>query len=118
VSTAFPSDNERAGFDTGPSYTGHEVLDENSQHVGKVTDVIYDDPAAVAGSAEPTWLVVDPGLLRAPHYVPVAGSYRAEDGAIVVPWNKEWIKSATKASGDHVLTAAEREELEQHYAAV
>jgi hypothetical protein len=114
LSTAFPSDNERQGFDTGPAFTGHEVLDENSQHVGKVTDVIYDDPASEP-TVEPTWLVVDPGLLRAPHYVPVAGSYRTEDGAIVVPWNKEWIKTAVKASGDHILTAEEREELQQHY---
>lgn len=102
------------GYDGGPTYTGHEVLDEHNQHVGKVTDVIYDEPAAEG--VEPTWLVVDPGLLRAAHYVPVAGSYRTQDGAIVVPWDKDWIKSATKAGGDHILTEDDREELQQHYA--
>ena len=97
-----------------PALTDHEVVDEHLLHVGKVTDVIYDDPTTQS-TVDPTWLVVDPGVMRAPHYVPVAGSYRTEDGAIVVPWNKDWIKSATKATGDHVLTAEERDELTQHY---
>ena len=53
MSTAFPSEHENegsavGGFDSGPTYTGHEVLDEHNEHVGKVTDVIYDDPVRVA----------------------------------------------------------------------
>jgi hypothetical protein len=106
-----PTFNTDSGFPE-PTYTGHEVLDEHSNHVGKVVDVIYEGDS---GLSAPTWLIVDPGVLRAPHYVPVAGSYRTEDGAIVVPWDKDWIKSAVKASGDHVLTDADRAELETHY---
>lgn len=105
-------DFDAAAADT--TYAGHEVLDENNQRVGKVTDVIYDERSPDPSS--PTWMVVDPGLLRGSHYVPVDGSYRTVEGAIVVPWNKEWIKSATKADGAHILTDEQREELIAHYA--
>ena len=98
-----------------PTFSGHDVLDDQNQYVGKVTDVIYDEnPTDIATT--PTWLVVDPGLLRTAHYVPAAGAYRTAEGAIVVPWDKEWIKSAIKAHRDHVLTEDERDELRTHYA--
>ncbi len=60
--------------------------------------------------------MVDPGVLRTAHYVPAAGAYRTAEGAIVVPWDKEWIKSATKADRDHILTDEQRDELRTHYA--
>jgi sporulation protein YlmC with PRC-barrel domain len=105
------------------AYTGHQVVDEHGEHIGHITDVIYDDPTAeVIGDPlvppTPTWLVVDPGLLRAAHYVPVAGSYRSVNGDIVVPWDKEWIKSAPKARGDHLLSKLDIQDLELHYATV
>lgn len=113
---------------TNPSssttYTGHDVIDEQGTHIGRVVDVIYDevvaevdpvtDPLGGAGR-EPTWLVVDPGVLRSAHYLPAAGTYRTQDGAIVTPWDKEWVKSATKAGGDHILTQEQRDELRSHY---
>ena len=40
---------------------------------------------------------------------------RMEDRT-VVPWDKEWIKSATKATRDHILTEEQRDELRTHYA--
>ncbi len=118
--SSFPSaqdprnDSSAENIET-PTFSGHDVLDDQNQYVGKVTDVIYDEPAADP-VAEPTWLVVDPGLLRTAHYVPAAGSYRTAEGAIVVPWDKEWIKSATKAQRDHILTDEQRDELRTHYA--
>ncbi|HUF98077.1 MAG TPA: PRC-barrel domain-containing protein [Ilumatobacter sp.] len=121
--------NDMNPHDTGPndmasepiSYTGHEVIDERGERIGEITDVIYDDPTnEVIGdplmAPQPRWLVVDPGLLRAAHYVPVAGSYRAVDGAIVIPWDKDWIKSAPKARGDHLLSTVDLQDLAQHYA--
>jgi hypothetical protein len=99
------------------TYTGHHVLDERGEEVGRVVDVIYTDPATSDdGSMVPSWLVVDPGTLRAAHYVPIDGSYLTEDGQVVVPWDKRWIKSAPKANGDHLLSYGELVELEQHYA--
>ena len=119
----FNPNTERSTLHEGTVYTGHEVIDEQGNHVGRVTDVIYDDadvgqpPAGDGGIGRaPTWLVVDPGLLRAAHYLPVAGSYRTADGTIVTPWDKDWVKSATKASRDHILTRAQRDELLSHYA--
>jgi len=105
------------------AYTGHDVIDDRGERIGQITDVIYDDPTTdVIGdplvSPKPRWLVVDPGLLRAAHYVPVDGSYRSVDGDIVVPWDKEWIKSAPKARGDHLLSTLDLQDLALHYATV
>lgn len=104
------------------AYIDHDVIDETGERIGTVTDVLYEDPpvGAVGANepAQPTWLVVDPGLLRAAHYVPVAGSYRTERGDVVVPWNKEWIRSSLKAKGDHLLTDDDRSLLAQHYAVI
>jgi sporulation protein YlmC with PRC-barrel domain len=100
----------------GTVYTGHDVIDEQGNHVGRVTDVMYDDESTDSVAVrQPTWLVVDPGLLRAAHYMPVAGSYRTADGTIVTPWDKDWVKSAIKASNDHILTRDQRDELLAHY---
>jgi len=94
------------------SYTGHGVLDELGNPLGSVTDVVYD-----SHGSDPEYLVVDPGIFRAAHYVPVAGVYLTNDDRIVVPWDKHWVKSAPKAARDHVLTAIDRRTLEAHYAA-
>lgn len=112
--------NEPGGFS---AYTGHDVIDERGDRIGQITDVIYDDPTAdVIGdpliSPKPIWLVVDPGLLRAAHYVPVAGSSRSVNGDVVVPWDKEWVKSAPKARGDHLLSRLDLHDLAQHYSTV
>ncbi len=92
------------------SYTGHEVIGADGETVGKVTDVVYDDT-----SNRPTWLIVKPGLLRAEHYVPVEGSYTTEDGDVVLPFDKQWVKSAPTASGDHVMDSGLERELLAHY---
>lgn len=100
-----------------PTYTGQHVLDERGDDIGRVVDVIYTDPDLTDdGSMTPQWLVVDPGLLRAAHYVPIEGSHFNESGMVVVPWDKRWVKSAPKASGDHLLSNTVASELEQHYA--
>jgi hypothetical protein len=91
------------------SLTGHHVLDDHHQKVGTVSDVLYDE------RGEPRWAVVNPGLMRAEHYVPVEGSYMTNDGAVVIPYGKEQVKTAAKASRDHVLDAAVERELIEHY---
>ena len=47
-------------------YRGHDVVDPNHKLVGTINDVLYDT------HGEPTWAIVDVGLLRASHYVPVS----------------------------------------------
>lgn len=104
------------------AYIDHDVMDETGEIIGTVSDVLYEDPPRDAigddMAAKPTWLVVDPGFLRAAHYVPVAGSYRTDSGAVVVPWNKDWIRHGLKAKGDHLLTDEDRNLLQQHFAVI
>jgi hypothetical protein len=91
------------------SLTGHPVLDDHHQKVGIVSDVLYDE------RGEARWAVVNPGPLRAEHYVPVEGSYMTNDGSVVIPYGKEQIKTAAKASRDHVLDSSIERELIDHY---
>lgn len=98
-------------IDSNSDFTGHPVIDEQGERLGAVTDVVYD-----VGDRAPEYLVVDPGVLRKSHYVPVEGSYRSVDGDIVVPWAKSWFKLAPTASHTHVLTSEDRHVLEAHYA--
>lgn len=97
-------------FDHDPTYHGHEVVDNENHVVGNVTDVIYDDT-----TGEPLWLVVDRGLFRSERYVPIDGSYIADNGHVVIPFDLRWVKAAPKASSDHILTAPEESELDRHY---
>jgi hypothetical protein len=99
------------------TYTGRHVVSTDGNGIGTVTDVIYDDSRGLdpAGASRPAWLVVDPGPLRAAHYVPVAGSYGSQRGDIVVPWEKAWVKSSPKARGSHVLSSSDRHDLAVHY---
>jgi sporulation protein YlmC with PRC-barrel domain len=92
------------------TFAGHEVVDEHGEAIGKITDVIYD----VNQIDEPRWLIVDPGVFRAEHYVPAAGAYTTEGGRVVVPYDKRWVRSAPKA-GDHVMTDDVLAELGRHY---
>lgn len=91
-------------------FIGHEVLDEHGLHLGLVTDIV-DSPED--GHAE--FLVVDPGLLRPAHYVPIAGSYHTDRGRVVIPWDKHWVKTASRATGDHLPTGLDRQQLLRHY---
>jgi len=91
-------------------FIGHEVLDEHGLRLGTVTDVV-DSPQ----DGHPEFLVVDPGLIRPAHYVPVEGSYHTNEGQVVVPWDKHWVKTAPRASGDHKPSEHDRQELLRHY---
>ena len=102
---------------TTSTYVDHRVIDEHGDEIGTVTDALFvDQPAGDEAAATPTYLVVDPGMLRAAHYVPFAGAYRTEDDDIVVPWSGDWVKSAPKAGKEHVMTDETRSEIDEHYA--
>jgi sporulation protein YlmC with PRC-barrel domain len=91
-------------------FVGHEVLDERGLSLGTVTDIV-DSPH----DGHPEFLIVDPGPLRPAHYVPIARSYHTSDGKIVVPWDKHWVKTTPRVTGDHMPTGHDREELLRHY---
>lgn len=105
------SRHDRHADDHHATFTGRAVLDEHGMPLGTVTDVVYD-----ARGESPEYLVVDPGVLRAAHYVPVRGAYAAQDGEVIVPWDRHWFKLAPKADRDHVLGPVDRRTLEVHYA--
>ena len=92
------------------TYNGHDVIGPNGETIGKITDVIYED-----GASSPAWLVVKPGLLQAEHYAPVEGSYTTDDGRVVLPFDKKWVKEAPKATGNHVVDSHLEHELVDHY---
>ncbi|MCB1002211.1 MAG: PRC-barrel domain-containing protein [Acidimicrobiales bacterium] len=93
------------------TYTGHQVIDEHGEPVGTVSDVFYDDET----STEPTWLVVDPGVFRKERLVPIAGSYETDEGKIVVPFDRKWIKQAPVVDAHHYPDDAARQHAEQHF---
>lgn len=106
--------------DTGSphhDYVGRTVVDEHQHVVGTVVDVVYDNDAPGAGQAEeqPTWLVVDPGMFRAAHWMPATGTYRSSDDKLVTPWGRDVIKRSPKATDDHVVTPRLVHALERHY---
>ncbi|MCU1365719.1 MAG: hypothetical protein JWL72_1537 [Ilumatobacteraceae bacterium] len=86
------------------------VIDPTGHKVGTVSDVV-SDPTTL----EPRWLVVDTGLLRSSHYVPVIATERTSTGELSVPFDKGTVMAATKAHGSHVLTSQEEAELGDHY---
>jgi sporulation protein YlmC with PRC-barrel domain len=94
-----------------PMYAGKSVIDEHGEQLGSVDDVIFDQH-----EERPEYLLVNPGALHRSHYIPVDGTYESIDGVIVAPWDRHWFKLSPKASRDHVLTSADRSELEAHYA--
>lgn len=100
-----------------PEYVGHTVVDEHQHEVGTVVDAVYDNDASMAGSSDeqPMWLVVDPGKFRAAHWIPVTGTYHSASGSIVIPWDRELVKHAPKASGDHLVSDDLRRRLVRHY---
>ncbi|MGH9134420.1 MAG: PRC-barrel domain-containing protein [Ilumatobacteraceae bacterium] len=95
------------------SYLGLPVQDEHGEPVGSVSDVLYDE-----GTQQPQWLVINPGKLRAEHFVPTEGSYTTEEGNLVIAYSKQMVKEAPKATGDHVISHDVDNELRQYYASV
>ena len=89
-------------------YRGSDVVDPDQRLIGTIDDVVYDD------RGQPIWAVVELGLLRAAHYLPMAAGYLTENGKFVVPYDKSTVKSAPRARRDHVLDRSDEAELIQH----
>ena len=91
-------------------YADMDVIDRAGQKIGVISDVVSD-----AATFEPVWLVVDVGVLKTSHYMPVEAAHPNADGQLVVPFDKEVVKTATKPNRDHVITPDEVAELRAHY---
>jgi hypothetical protein len=90
-------------------YRGSDVVDPQQRLIGTIDDVVYDHDGT------PTWAIVELGLLRSSHYLPVAAGYLADNGTFVVPYDKRTVKAAPKARRDHVLDRDVESELIEHY---
>jgi ribosomal 30S subunit maturation factor RimM len=90
-------------------YRGHDVVDPDHRLIGTISDVLYDQQ----GDAE--WAVVDLGLLRSAHYLPVAAGYMSEAGEFVVPFDKAVVKGAAKADRRHFMDSSTENQLVLHY---
>ena len=66
-------------------------------------------------SGDPEWAVVDLGLLRSSHFLPIAAGYMSEAGEFVVPYDKRIVKSAPKAERSHLVDSATTQRLRRHY---
>lgn len=84
-------------------FRGHDVVDEAHRLIGTISDVVDDD------LGDPRWAVVDLGMLRASHDVPVAAGHTSQNGEFVVPFDEQVVKAAPKADRDrHVDEVTER----------
>ena len=88
---------------------GHRMVSDQGSVIGRVNDVLIDE-----GAADDRWAVVSTGLLRSEHFVPLTAAYLADDGDVIVPYDKNTIKRAPRAA-EHVLTPPVRKELAAYY---
>lgn len=91
-------------------YTNLDVIDRDGHKVGTVSDVVSD-----VATLDPIWLVVDVGVLKSSHYLPAALVQQNDEGQLMIPFDKETVKTATKPNKGHVLGAEEDRELREHY---
>lgn len=88
---------------------GQKLVGHDGNPIGKITDVI-SDPATL----EPEWLTVKTGMVGGEHLVPVKAIDPGAEG-IVVPFEKEQVKSAPAARDHTAPTGDERAEIYEHY---
>jgi len=91
-------------------YANMDVVDRVGHKIGVVSDVVSD-----AATLEPVWLVVDVGRMKSSHYLPAGVVHPTSDGHLVVPFDKEMVKTAAKPNKDHVLSPEDDTELRRHY---
>ena len=92
-------------------FSDRVVVDSTGEKLGKVSDVLFDDI-----EDNPSWLVVNPGLFKAEHYVPAEGAYLDDEDHVVIPYDSGTVLSSPKATSDHVVSTAARAVLRDHYA--
>jgi len=91
--------------------SGHSVIDNHGERVGRVADVLFDE-----GSATPRWVLVDMGrVLHRQTAVPLQEAYRSAEGDLIVAYDKDEVKHAPRLTPNTVLTTVEERHLCQHY---
>ena len=88
----------------------NEVIDDHGERVGKVIDVLFDDRVMT-----PKWAVVHVGLFSADHFVPLDGAYRTQDGKLVIPYHRDFVRHSPKATPDHIMSTGLEDHVKRHY---
>ena len=88
-------------------YRGHDVVDPTHRLIGTISDVVYDS------GGDPEWAVVDLGLMRSSHFVPIAAGYMSEAGEFVVPYDKRVVKTAPTADRSHLVDSSTSQQLQR-----
>lgn len=91
------------------AYRGHRVVDEHHRSVGKVSDVVFDTDGV------PKWVVVNPGVFRAEHYLPLEKTYLSLDGDLVVPFDKQMVVKSPRADREHIMSSVDERHLTEYY---
>lgn len=90
---------------------GHKAYGTHGEKIGEVSDVYLDDQ-----TEEPTFVSVNTGLFGTKEsFVPVQGARITDDDDLVVPYENELVKSASKVDADEHLSPEEERELYRHY---
>lgn len=92
------------------TFNQHPAIDPHGKKVGTIVDLVSD-----RRTLEPQWLVVDPGVFRAAHYVPIQGAYHTTGGEVVLAFDRDIVMRAPRASRDHVVTADIEREIIEYY---
>jgi uncharacterized protein YrrD len=91
--------------------TGSEVVGQHGEVLGRAADVLFDEAAD-----RPAWVRVDQGLLHQKHtLIPLEGAYQADNGTLVVPFDKDTVKRAPKVKMPVALTGEVRQKLSDYY---
>lgn len=91
--------------------SGHHVLDNSGQKVGKVADVLFDE-----ATSKPRWVLVDMGrLVHHKTAVPLHEAYLSSEGDLVVSFPKDEVKRAPRIDANTVLSHVEERHLMEHY---
>lgn len=91
--------------------TDRKVVDDHFETIGTVTDVLYDSEETM----EPRWAVVKTSVFGGERPTPLEGSYVADSGDLVVPFDRTTIKHAPKIPHDHILTRHDEEQIAEYF---
>lgn len=99
-------------IDTALAWRGKTVKDRHGEKIGRFGAVYLDRETDV-----PAYAGVTTGLLgRTEHYVPLADAWLDDDEDVCVPYDRDMVLEAPEINPKVALTAAEEDELGEHYA--
>jgi len=92
------------------TWRGHDAVGPDANKLGTVQDIYLDQE-----TGEPEWVALKTGMFGSKlSFAPLAQA-RVDDDTIVLPYDKDQIKSAPRVEADGALSQEEEAELYRHY---